>query len=194
MKSLPSPAAASLPFWQDAYHRHGSAVLAFLESRTGRREDAEDLLQETFVRAIRAAGDLREKTKLRAYLFTIAHNLILNQRRRRPFLLFSQARGKEADRLRDLADGPHRDPEAAACFEDLERRLAEVLAAMPPAHRTAFRSGVLEKRPYREIAAETGWTAAQVKINVYRARRRAMAALADLLPADPAAPSTASGD
>lgn len=184
MKSAPAEAPPP-PFWQEAYRSHAGAVLAFLQSRLAEREEAEDLLQETFVRAIRAGAALRERTKLRSYLFTIAHNLMLNRRRRRPFLLFSQAREAEAIRLGDLPDSGGEDPEASVRFDDLERRLAEALAAMPPAQRTAFEQGVLDKRPYREIAAENGWTVAQVKINVYRARRRAMATLSDLLPASP---------
>lgn len=183
MKSSAAPPAPPPSLWQDAYQRHGGAVLAFLESRLGRREEAEDLLQETFVRAIRAGG-LREAAKLRSYLFTIAHNLLLNRRRRRrPVLLFSQAREAESARLGEVADGEAEDPESAARFGDLERRLDEILAAMPDAQRIAFRSAVLERTPYRRIATDNGWTLAQVKINVYRARRRAMEALGDLLPA-----------
>lgn len=184
MKSAPAEAPTP-PFWQEAYRCHAGAVFAFLQSRLGQREEAEDLLQETFVRAIRAGAALREKAKLRSYLFTIAHNLMRNRGRRRPFLLFSQAREPEALRLDGLPDPKGGDPEAAVRFDDLERRLAETLAALPPAQRTAFEKGVLEKRPYREIAAENGWTVAQVKINVYRARRRAMATLSDLLPGGP---------
>ena len=38
--------------------------------------------------------------------------------------------------------------------------------------RKAFRLGVLERRPYAEIAQLTGWSAAQVKVNIFRARHR----------------------
>jgi RNA polymerase sigma factor (sigma-70 family) len=69
-------------FWRQAYEAHGPAVLAFLPSRARSREDAEDLLQETFVRAIRAGGGLRDSGRIRPYLFTIPHNLLRNVRRR----------------------------------------------------------------------------------------------------------------
>jgi RNA polymerase sigma-70 factor, ECF subfamily len=174
---LPGP--DPLPFWQGAYRDHGPAVLAFLRSRLGALGDAEDLLQETFVRAIRAGASVRELGKVRAYLFTIAHRLTLNLRRRPRLVVLADdhAAGRAA---LDAVAAPGADsPEAAARFEQLERRLAEVVAAMPPGYRRAFELGVLEKRPYREIAARTGWSAAQVKINVYRARRRAMEGLGD---------------
>ena len=74
-------------FWTTTYEEHGSAVMAFLTSRTGRRDLAEDLLQETFVRAIRARPTLPDPAGVRSYLFTTAHRLLLSRyRRKRPTL------------------------------------------------------------------------------------------------------------
>ena len=67
-------------YWQGAYNEHAGAVLGYLRKRAG--EHAEDLLQETFVQAIKSTGALREESKLRAYLLTIAHNLMINRYRR----------------------------------------------------------------------------------------------------------------
>lgn len=162
-------ASASTEFWHQAYRDHGSAVLAFLRSRVGSRDDAEELLQETFVRVLRRAAVIDDVRSARAYLFTTAHNLARNHARHR--------------RISPFVDGVESEPEAPgtadvrarlrSLLETLERELDE----MPEAHRTAFRLGVLDKLPYSEIAARTGWSAAQVKINVYRARRRMVEAL-----------------
>lgn len=177
MACMELPGPDPLPFWQGAYRDHGPAVLAFLRSRLGGLGDAEDLLQETFVRAIRAGSSVGDLGKVRAYLFTIAHRLTINLRRRPRLVLLADdhAAGREA--LAGLAAPGADSPEAAARFEQLERRLGEVVAAMPPSYRQAFELGVMERRPYREIAERTGWSPAQVKINVYRARRRAIEGL-----------------
>jgi DNA-directed RNA polymerase specialized sigma24 family protein len=53
---------------------------------------------------------------------------------------------------------------------------------MPAAHRKAFELAILDKMPYREIARLTGWSISQVKINVYRARKRTIEGLAEVLP------------
>ena len=166
--------------WRTAYETHGPAVLAFLASRTRQRSDAEDLLQETFVRAIRADGALKEASKLRPYLMTTAHNLLINQYRKRRPVLFSEA--ESATAAAESAESREDDPESATSFEHLSSRLAKILAAMRPNHARAFRLAVLEERPYKEVAKLTGWTLAQVKINVYRARKHAIAELGEELP------------
>jgi len=158
-------------FWKTAYEEHGPAILAFLRSRTGSREDAEELLHETFIRAMRT-GNADSSESVRGYLFTTAHNLLRNRARR--------------DRVSPLVPAPEGFDypedgavEARARFRNLCERLATVMADMPPTYRTAFSLGVLEKRPYREIADRTGWSLSQVKVNIHRARRRAMSELGD---------------
>jgi RNA polymerase sigma-70 factor (ECF subfamily) len=173
-----------MTFWQSAYRDHGPAVLGYLSSRM-RREDAEDLLQETFVRAIRSSGSLRDEEKLRPYLLTIAHNLLVNRYRRREPRLFSElATATDEGETAGLAEpvAPGADPEQEADLARLEERLGDVVAAMSPHLRTAFEQGVLRQEPYKEIARRNGWSLAQVKINVYRSRRQAIAKLRELLP------------
>jgi RNA polymerase sigma-70 factor (ECF subfamily) len=173
-----------MTFWHSAYRDHGPAVLGYLSSRM-RREDAEDLLQETFVRAIRASGSLRDQDKLRPYLLTIAHNLLVNRYRRREPQLFSElapANTEEAGPGFAEPAAPARSPEQEADLARLEERLGDVVADMTPHLRTAFEQGVLSQEPYKDIARRNGWSLAQVKINVYRARRHAITKLRDLMP------------
>lgn len=162
-------------FWHEAYQLHGPSVMAFLRSRVRSRDDAEELLQETFVRVMRAGADLPDQVRARAYLFTTAHNLARNHWRRRRVspLVDAEAPLEVADV--DTAD-------ARARLRSLFERLEDLVAGLAPAHRTAFQLGVLDRLPYREIADRTGWSLAQVKINVYRARRRVVDGLGDLLP------------
>jgi RNA polymerase sigma-70 factor (ECF subfamily) len=161
-------------FWKAAYEEHGPAVLGFLRSRTGSREDAEELLHETFVRAMKA-GTADSSQKVRGYLFTTAHNLLRNRARRaRVSPLIAAPDGVEY-----AADGA---VEMRARLRSLCDRIAVMMADMSPAHQTAFALGVLERLPYRDIADRTGWSLSQVKVNIHRARRRAMAELEDFLP------------
>ena len=160
-------------------------MLGYLSSRM-RREDAEDLLQETFVRAIRSSGSLRDEEKLRPYLLTIAHNLLVNRYRRREPQLFSElgpATGEDGDAALPVEPAaPSRSPEQEADLARLEERLGDVVATMTPHLRVAFEQGVLRQEPYKDIARRNGWSLAQVKINVYRARHQAIAKLRDLMP------------
>jgi RNA polymerase sigma-70 factor (ECF subfamily) len=177
---------ATTAFWQDTFEQHGSAVMAFLASRLGRRDLAEDLLQDTFVRAMRTSVPLRDPEKVRSYLFSTAHRLVLNRRRKRRPLLFSELLSARDDagavpaRLEAVA----LEGEAAEELTDLSRLrgyLDEVLAELPPPHRTAFERVVLGQDSYAEVAEDEGWTLDQVRMNVYRGRKGAISRLRELL-------------
>lgn len=176
-------------FWRAAYRQHGPAILAFLRRRLPGGEEAEDLLQETFVRAIRA-GSFRPGGNLRAYLMRTARNLLVN-RLRRPRLVVNAAPVGDGD-AGDQAGGrdgifvSHPDsaasPEQRAALARFKECLASALGRMSEDHRRAYALAIRDQRPYREIADLTGWSPSQVKINVYRARQRLIRELGDVLP------------
>jgi RNA polymerase sigma-70 factor (ECF subfamily) len=177
--TVPSPAApAPSPetCWRSAWERHGEELYGFLRRRTGRREDAEDLLQETFARAIRARPEGLPDEALRPYLFTAAQHLLADRRERGGERLFSEMGTSGADP--DPADPRAVSPEDHALGDRLRRRLREVLGRLPQAHRTAYELAVLARMPYEQIRQRTGWSAELVRVNVHRARRRVLTELA----------------
>lgn len=175
-------------FWRSAYRQHGPAILAFLRRRLPGGEEAEDLLQETFVRAIRA-GSFRPDGNLRAYLMRTARNLLVN-RLRRPRLVVNAApaRGGDAgeaggsDGIFGTLPDTAASPEQRAALARFKSCLERALEGMSEDHRRAFALAIRDQRPYREIADLTGWSPSQVKINVYRARQRLIRELGDVLP------------
>lgn len=169
-----------MAFWRAAYEAHAPAVLGYVQRRLRRREEAEDLLQETFVRAI-DADSFGTGGNLRGYLLRIAHNLWVNRLRRPRLVVAAPADDEAADPLAEAAESSP-SPEDAALWSGFRRELAGVLAGMPEAHRRAFELAVVAALPYAEVARRTGWTAAQVKVNVFRARRRILDELGDQIP------------
>jgi RNA polymerase sigma-70 factor, ECF subfamily len=167
--------------WLRAYREHGPSILAFLTSRTGRRDLAEEFLQETFVRAMRRGARLVPGPELRSYLFTTAHHLVISDRRRARPRLFSELTEQEQAVLEAPREDALRSSEAEWDLGKVRERLEGALAALRPDHREAFRAAVLRQKPYAEIARENGWTREQVKVNVHRARKKVIALLRDLL-------------
>jgi RNA polymerase sigma factor (sigma-70 family) len=165
-------------FWRAAYQSHAPAVLAFLQHRLGRREDAEDLLQETFVRVIRSGSF--EGDNLRAYLLRTAHNLWVN-RRRRPQVVVPLAAGEGHASLVEVP-AETASPEQEVSWSAFREELQRVLAGLSEPHRRAFELGALEQRSYAEIAETTGWSLPQVKVNLYRARKRVIEELREHFP------------
>jgi len=168
-------------FWQNTYQLHAPAVLAFLSSRLGRRDLAEDLLQETFVRAIRAQNKLRDVSKIRSYLFSTAHRLVLNQFRRKRPLLFSELGVTAEAAPVDQEDTSAASPEELTELKRAEDRMREAVVSLTPALRIAFEAAVLEHKSYAEIASENGWSEGQVRVNVCRARKKVIAELREAL-------------
>ena len=73
-------------------------------------------------------------------------------------------------------------PEDNAAWSAFRKRLDQVLEGLRETYRQAFELAVVQQRSYAEIGQLTGWSPAQVKINVYRARKRVIEGLADYLP------------
>jgi len=168
-----------MPSWSTTYREHAPGIQAFLHRRLRSVDQAEDLTQETFVRAMGAEDRIQDETKVRAYLYRIATNLVLNLRRRPAVETHEADLGEDAD-LESIAPSTAESPEQAAHVGELERRVEAVLAGLPPDQAQAFRWGVLDQMPYAEIRERTGWSASKVKINVFRARKAVIAELDDL--------------
>ncbi|MCI0408758.1 MAG: RNA polymerase sigma factor [Acidobacteria bacterium] len=165
--------------WHQAYEQHGPSILAFLTSRIG-RDLAEELLQETFVRAMRRGPQVASTESLRSYLFTTAHHLVINDRRRNRVRLFSELTGAEESSITGSPAGAAHSPELAFDLGRIREGLDAALGKLSPTHREAFQAAVMEQKPYAIIAREQEWTMEKVKINVHRARKKVIAMLSDL--------------
>jgi len=133
---------------------------------TGSRADAEDVAQEAFLRAYRALGTYEaariRELRLREWVWAIAANLCRNRARsarRHP----EEALPAEAP-VPDTAPGP--EAEAVAAVEN--QVLAEQLARLPWAQRSAVVLRHVTGLPYAEIAASLGRPVGTVKADVHR--------------------------
>jgi RNA polymerase sigma-70 factor (ECF subfamily) len=165
--------------WSEAYKQYGPEIRAFLERRLwGRREEAEDLVQETFSRVVAAAVELRDPSKVRAYLYRTANNVLISKLRRK-FIVSSESDLGDGVELYSTVDYSAVDPHAETERIELQNKINELLAELPNDQRYAFEQGVLHRRPYADIAQEHDWTETKVKVCVYRARKKLMAGLKD---------------
>lgn len=119
--------------------------------------DAEDLVQETYLKAFRAADQFKPGTNLRAWLFTILHNSALNRARDRARDTVS-ADSELVDRAADAAPpggasaGTAQTPESLLLRETLAPELQAAIDALPEAFRQAVWLRDVEEFSYAEIA------------------------------------------
>jgi RNA polymerase sigma-70 factor, ECF subfamily len=124
-------------------------------------DDAEDAVQETFLRALRGLADFREQASFRTWLFRIALNLCLNRKRdRRPTEAWDE------ERLSFFAETGN--PEATALHR---LRMIEALGTLLPRHRAILLLKEREGWSVGEIAAALGWKAKRVEHELSRARQ-----------------------
>ena len=153
---------------------HHAEIYRYLRRVTFRSADAEDLSQETFLRAFRAYRTLPGDANVRAWLFAIATNLFRNSlragKRRRAAHDQVKANGRE-----DGGDGP----EGAALFNEARAAVEAAIDALPPKQRAAFVMRKVHELTYEDIAGSLGCSMDSARAHVFQAFRKIRASLDD---------------
>ena len=152
------------------YDRTARSVWSYLARITGDRALADDLLQESYYRFLRAERRFDNESHRRNYLFRIATNLAHDRRRRgRHAVSVPVPAENEPGALVDRSD----------VAGDTERRtdLARAMATLKPRERQMLWLAYAQGSSHEEIAASLGVRKSSIKILLFRARRRLAAAL-----------------
>jgi RNA polymerase sigma-70 factor (ECF subfamily) len=150
------------------FERYARPVLSFIYDLVGQRDLADELTQETFVRAYKSLNSVRDDTKLASWLFGIGRNVAREAIR---------ARYRENQNVSkiDFADEQleSRTPVSPAqdlLHKELNSAMQNALALLDEDHRVVFVLKVFRQCSYREIVDVTGFTLAKVKTDLHRAR------------------------
>lgn len=159
--------------------RHLSGVYKFAYRYVRDPADAEDVAQETFVRAWKHLKKFDTSKNLRTWLFTIAKNTALDMLKKKKPLAFSKITEVESELESFLAPyvASGELPEIAVDQKFLKGDLDEALAKLPPAYRAVLALRYNEHLKFREIAATLGEPIDTVKSK----HRRGLALLRNVL-------------
>jgi RNA polymerase sigma-70 factor (ECF subfamily) len=162
------------------FERYRTLTFRFAYQMVPRRDDAEDIVQEAFVRAYQNLDKYRDEAKFTTWLLRIVTNLCTDQARmynRRQALEQQEAAGA----LDWMTIGSSEDPIQNLEADRRKVALRKALAALPVHHRTIIVLRDLEEREYTEIAEILGCTIGGAKLRVLRARRALKERIAPLL-------------
>ena len=151
---------------EKVYRDERSSLLGFIRSRTGSLEEAEDLLQDVFFQAIRAASVTDPIENVVGWLYTIARNKIIDRYRRKKDTVSLQQEREEVT-LEDLLADSGIDIEKEMIRRAVMDALIEALEELPPEQRDAFIQQAIDGRTFREISEQSG-----VPLNTLIARKR----------------------
>ena len=166
--------------FEQLFERHRSLVYRFAYQMTSRRDDAEDIVQEAFVRAYQNLHRYRDEAKFTTWLLRIVTNLCTDQARmsqRRTALEQQEAMGA----LDWMTIGDTDDPVQNLEADRRKKALRSALNALPVHHRSVIILRDIEEREYPDIASILGCTVGGAKLRVLRARRALRDRIAPLL-------------
>ena len=132
---------------------------------TGNAQDAEDLLQDTYLKLWLKRDDLTEKAETQAYLVTLMRNLFLDQRRR-----------KQIDTSADI-DHHAEPPDEQSLDRQIDTRdeaetMEQLIQQLPERDGNIVQMHLVEGRTYDEIEQDTGLSQGNIRIIVMRARQK----------------------
>lgn len=145
------------------YNAYRGRIFTFLVRLAGSAEAADDLVQDTFLKAHRALPRLERDQKLLPWLYRIANNTAIDQLRRRKRLIWLPWAG-----LHGSPDEPRSADEQAASRSRAD--IAETLRQLPPDNAAALLLHALEGYSYQEIAAIQGCSLTAARSRIARAR------------------------
>ena len=160
------------------YEAYRPRLFGFLARLSRRRDVAEDLLEETWLRLVQHAAALDDEARLAPWLFTVARNLYYSWRR---------SRGGDPSRTSELDPAwpaPERgdSPFAAAARSELEARIEAALARLSLADRELILLVGVEELTPSEVASVCGVAAVTVRARLHRARERLAAEMGRAAP------------
>lgn len=147
-----------------AWHRHEAELRGWLRHRLGSAADAEDLLQDVFIKAMRQGERFCAIVDARAWLYEVARNTLADRLRLARITVALPA---------DLSA----DTEEAAAVDSLAACLPRVLSELSAEDREAITLCDLERLPQEEYARRKGLSLPGAKSRVQRARKRLRAQL-----------------
>lgn len=147
------------------FERHVNSVRRFLGDMLPSAHLADEAAQETFVRAHRLLPRLQDRLRVKPWLLTIARLVALEA-----------LRGHRGESFEEESPAvvqaviPSPDPEAVLLDKELHGQFSDALAALSTHRRAALLMRLDHGLSYEEIADAMGWSLAQVKNEIHRAR------------------------
>ena len=152
---------------------HHAEIYRYLRRVTFHSSEAEDLSQETFLRAFRAYRALPPDANVRAWLFAIATNLFRNS------LRSAKRRRAAHDVVRTAPRGDGEGPEGVALYNEARVTVEAVIEELPAKQRAAFVLRKVHELPYEEIAESLECSVDSARAHVFQAFRKIRHSLAD---------------
>jgi RNA polymerase sigma-70 factor (ECF subfamily) len=170
--------------FEELVNRYEKKIYRLGMNITGNPEDAEDVLQDTFLKAFEHLPEFREDSRFYTWIVRIAVNealMKLRKRRSSKEVAFEETEDQDGEvQVRDYADW-RPNPEQMLAREEMEQILRTAIQALPPGFRTVFYLRDVEGLATEETAQLLNLSTGAVKARLFRARLRLREELSKVL-------------
>lgn len=152
--------------------RHKTAVFHIVFKIVRNREEAADLVQETFMKAFASLGSYRDEFRFTTWLYRIAANAAIDSLRKQKIEALSLDEPVETEEGSvglEIADTSY-NPEEDVVKKEKGVSILDAIASLPPKYREVIELVHLKEKPYDEIAAILKVPVGTVKARIFRAR------------------------
>lgn len=174
-----------LAAYDQLVRRYQTRIYSLAYNMTGNKEDAEDMVQDVFVKAFSSLKSFRGTSSFYTWIYRIAINRTINFLKRR--------KKKQAVSLNDVDEGVERDPAYVelsarespvrdASLTELQEKLNKALLTLSEKHRTVVVLHDIQGLPHDEIARMTGCSEGTVRSRLFYARQQLQGELAEFAP------------
>lgn len=156
--------------FQTIYEFFAKKIYNFVYRMLSSREEAEDIVQDTFLIAYRELKTLRKDGQFEAWIYRIARNQVYQKLRHGKFLRYTldDEQGPDVKELK--GKNPDRNPEEHLLNDELSRAIQSALGHLPEKLREVFVLAVIQRIAYKDICEIVGKSLSAVKTDIYRAR------------------------
>jgi RNA polymerase sigma-70 factor, ECF subfamily len=159
--------------------RHSASAFRLAHRMTGNEQDAEDVVQESFLRAYRQLGRFESRANFGTWLYRIVANCSVDLMRARQ-ARHDMARKQSLDEAAELPAHDDPGPDRLAESGEIKQKVQEALEQLSPLERAAFALRHHEGRSIEEISRILGLGTSAAKHSVFRAVKKLRIALAPL--------------
>lgn len=143
--------------------RHASALARFAVS-SGERNEVDELVQDTFVRAFHSLDGFRGESSFRTWLFTIERRLLVDRRR-------AEKRRRDRTEIQEDDASTEYDALDNVVADETEQRMRRAVDRLSPTQKQVFTLRVGEGLSYKEIAEAVGTTEGAARVHYHNAMR-----------------------
>lgn len=171
--------------YEELVERHVRLVGSVIWRGTSDPEVVDDLVQETFLRVFRALPHFDRRARLSTWIFTIAHRIAIDHRRKQGRAIEAAGSRSEVDavagRIDAVCAGGAHDPESSLASREMHALLRQELARLPEHYRLAIEYTALQELDYATVAAMLDVTVGGLKTLVFRGKQMLRARLSATL-------------